>query len=125
MKGRRTDHDIAHGCFLFCGLAALLVSLMEKIPMDDVTAAGLGFFVAIPLVGLSFIALFIGIVLSIRPPRPWSLVVLTGMSVLFVAGLFSGGGPGEIYAVYGVVVVTISGVWFLITRKRVTNARND
>lgn len=125
MNGRRAEHDIAHACFLFCGLVALLFSLMAQIPMDDVTAAGLGFFVAIPLVGFSFIALFIGIVLSIRPPRPWSLVLLAGMSVLFVARLFSGGGAGEIFTAYGVVVVTISGAWFLIIRKRVTNARND
>jgi len=117
--------DLAYGCFLFSGLAALLVSLMGQIPMDDVTAAGLGFFVVIPLVGAWFIALVIGIVLSIRPPRHWALVILAVMSALFVSGLFIGVGQTEISIVYGVGVVAISGCWFLIIRKREDNVRGD
>ena len=125
MKGQRADYDRAYGCFLFCGLAALLGSLMEEIPKDEGTAALLGFFVAIPLVVASFAALVCGIVLSMKLPKHWSLVLLPGMSILFVAALFTGYGSTAISIVYGAGVVTVSGVWFLILRKRVDNARND
>jgi len=32
MKGRRVEYDLAYGCFLVCGLAALAGSLMEAVP---------------------------------------------------------------------------------------------
>lgn len=122
MKGRRAQYDLAYGCFLVCGLTALLGSLMEAIPKDEGTAALLGFFVAIPLVLASFAALVVGVGLCIRLPNRWPLVILSGMSVLFVAALLTGYGSTPFYyataIVYGVAVVTISGVWFLILRRR-------
>jgi uncharacterized membrane protein YuzA (DUF378 family) len=57
-------------------------------------------------------------------PKPWSLVLLSGMSVLFVAALLTGYGSMAISIVYGAGVVALSGVWFLKFRKRVANDRN-
>lgn len=125
MKGRRAEYDRAYGCFLFCGLAALVGSLMEVIPKDEGAAALLGFFVAIPLVVASFVALVGGIVLGMKLPKHWSLVLLPGMSILFVAALLTGYGSTAISIVYGAGVVSVSGVWFLILRKRMANDRND
>ena len=129
MKGRRVEYDLAYGLFLFCGLAALLGALMEAIPKDEGTAALLGFFVAIPLVIASFAALVGGIVLCMRLPKQWPLVILSGMSALFVAGLFIVNGSSAFYyaisIVYGAGVVAISGLSLLILRRRGgSNARN-
>ena len=125
MKGRRVEYDWTYGCFLFCGVAALLGSIMEALPKDEGTAALLGFFVAIPLAVASFVALVAGIVLCMQLPMHWQLVVLAGMSVLFVGALLTGYGSTSIAIVYGAAVVAISGVWFLILRERVPDARND
>ena len=125
MKGRRSKYDRAYGCFLICGLAALLGSIMEVVPKDEGTAALLGFFVAIPLALASFAALAVGIVMCTQLPMHWSRVVLSGMSVLFVAALFTGYGSIAIAIVYGAGVVAICGVWFLSLRERVADARND
>ena len=44
MKAGRLKYDFAYGCFLFCGMTALLVTLMGKAAKDDNTSALLGFF---------------------------------------------------------------------------------
>jgi hypothetical protein len=62
-----------------------------------------------------------GIVLGMKLPKHWSLVLLLGMSILFVVALFTGYGSTAISIVYGAGVVAVSGVWFLILRKRVAN----
>jgi hypothetical protein len=122
MNKRRGEYDLAYGCFLICGLAALLASLMEAVPKDAGTAALLGFFVAIPLVLVSFGALVVGIVQCIRLPNRRRLVILCGMSVLFVVALVTGHGSTAFYYVisitYGLAVAWISGAWFLILRRR-------
>jgi hypothetical protein len=122
MNERRGEYDLAYGCFLGCGLAALLGSLMEAVPKDAGTAALLGFLVAIPLVLVSFAAMVVGTVQCIRLPNRRRLVILSGMSVLFVVALVTGhGSEGFYYAIcitYGLAVVWISGAWFLILRRR-------
>ena len=57
MKKERLEYDPAYGCFLLCGLTALIISTIGAIPMDDNTAAGLGFLVAIPLAIASLLAM--------------------------------------------------------------------
>jgi hypothetical protein len=118
----RGEYDSAYGCFLFCGLAALLGSLMEAIPKDEGTTVLLGFFVAIPLAFASFLAFVGGIVFCLRLWKHWPLVLLSGMSALFVTALFTGYGSTAFYyaasVIYGAGVVVICGTWFVIYRRR-------
>ena len=122
MKGRRSEYDLAYGCFLFCGLTALTISAMSAIPMDSGTAGGLGFLVAIPLFLASLMTIVSGIVLSVRLWKDWPLITLFGMSVLFLAEFFTEYGSTAFYnalpVVYGVGVFAISGAWFLVVRRR-------
>jgi hypothetical protein len=116
-------YDLAYACFLFCGLAALIASVMEAIPKDDGTAALLGFFVAVPLVIASFAAIVTATVLSMQLWRHWPLLILCGVSVLAIAVfLMAEGVPKAFYyavaVLYGVSTVTVSGLWFLVLRRR-------
>ncbi len=70
---------------------------MGTLPMDDNTAASLGFLVAILLAIASLVAMVVGIVLSIRIWEDWSLVILSGMSLLFVAEMLAEYGPTALY----------------------------
>ena len=99
-----------------------MISAMSVIPMGSGMAGGLGFLVAIPLFLVSLAAMLVGIVQSLRFWKEWSLVILTGMSILFIAELVTEYGSTAFYnavpIVYGVGVVAISGVWFLVLRRR-------
>ncbi len=122
MKGRRPQYDLAYGCFLLCGLTALIISAMSALPMDSGTAGGLGFLVALPLFLTSLLAMVFGVVLSVRLWKDWSLVNLSGMSLLFIVELLTEVGSTAFYnavpVVYGIGVVVIFGVWFLVLRRR-------
>jgi hypothetical protein len=122
MKRMRSEYDLAHGCFLFCGLTALIIAAMSAIPMDDGTAGGLGFLVIIPLSLASLAAIVVGIVLSVRIWNEWALVILSGMSLLFIAEVFTEYGSTAFYnavpVAYGIGVTAISVVWFLVLRRR-------
>ena len=131
MKGRRSEYDRAYGYFLFCGFTALFISGMSAIPMTSGTAGGLGFLVAIPLFLASLAAMVGGMVLTVRLWNDWFLVSLSGMSLLFLAEIITEYGTTAFYnavpVVYGVGVVAISGVWFLVLRRRrfPPEARNE
>ena len=122
MKTGRLKYDFAYGCFLFCGMTALLVTLMGKAAKDDNTSALLGFFVAIPLVFASFAAMVAAFVLSVMLWRHWPLLILCALSVLSVAMMAMVHGSEAFYngvaIVYGVGVVAATGLWFLVLRKR-------
>lgn len=122
VKGSRSEYDLAYGCFLLCGLTALVISAMSVIPMDPGSAGGLGILVAVPLFLVSLAAMVSGLLLSVRLWKDWSLRILSGMSILFlVEFLFEYGSAGFYNAVtglYGVGVVAISGAWFVGVRKR-------
>lgn len=122
MKGRRSEYDLAYGCFLLCGLMVLIISAMSAIPMDSGIAGGLGFLVAIPLFLTSLVAMVSGLVLSVRLWKDRPLVILSGMSILFIAEFLTEYGSTAFYnavpVVYGVGVVAISSVWFLVLRRR-------
>lgn len=122
MKGKRSGYDLAHGCFLLCGSSALIISAMGAIPAASGTAGGLGFLVAIPLSLASLVAMVSGLVLTIRLWKDWSLIILSGMSLLFIAELLSEYGSAAFYnavpVVYGAGVVAISGAWILVLRRR-------
>ena len=122
MKTGRLKYDFAYGCFLFCGMTALLVTIIGKAAKDDNTSALLGFFVAIPLAFASFAAMVAALVLSMMLWRHWPLLILCSLTALSVAVIAmvhgSEGFYNSVAIVYGVGVVATTGLWFLVLRKR-------
>ncbi|OFW09457.1 MAG: hypothetical protein A3G20_07000 [Acidobacteria bacterium RIFCSPLOWO2_12_FULL_59_11] len=90
------------------------------IPMDPGTAGVLGFLVAIPLALASLAALVVGVVLSLLLWRHWPLLLLSGMTVLFVAEIIAEVGPAAFYNaapfLYGIGSLAICGIWFSVLR---------
>ncbi len=119
IRGNRSQYDVAYGCFLFCGLATLSISAVMYAPIDEGLKVFLLFW-ASPLILASLVVMLIGIVLSVRLWRHWALLILSIMSVLYVAEMVFEYGSSAFYnavpVVYGIGVVTICGVWFLILR---------
>lgn len=115
-------YDLAYGCFLFCGLVVLFLGILSFIPMDDGIAGGLGFLVFIPLSMASLVAMVVGIGFSIRFYHHWPLVVLSLLSVLFIAEVVTEYGPAMLYnavpILYGISACGFSLAWFLVLRKR-------
>ena len=122
----QSEYDIAYGCFLFSGVALLLISGFSYIPMDTGSAGGLGFLVLIPLFMASLGAMVVGIVYSVRLFNHWPLSILSLLSVLFVAEFFTEYGSATFYnlvpIVYGVMTCIFTGLWFGVLRKRRANA---
>ena len=121
MKAERLKYDFAYGCFLLSGMSALLITVIGKTAKDDNTSALLGFFVAIPLAFASFAAIVAALVLSIML-RHWPLLILSALTVLSVAVVAMVHGSEAFYnsaaILYGVGVVAMTGLWFLVLRKR-------
>jgi hypothetical protein len=120
------DFDIAYGSFLFCGVVALSISVLSYIPMDSGTAGVMGFLVFIPLSLASLAAIVVGIVLAIKLYHHWQLIILSVLSVMFVAEMITEYGSVMFYNMvpifYGVITCAFSLVWFGILRKRDRNA---
>jgi hypothetical protein len=122
MKTGRLKYDFAYGCFLFCGMTALLITIIGKAAKDDNTSALLGFFVAIPLAFASIAAMVAALVLSMMLWRHWPLLILSALTVLSVAVIAMVHGSEAFYnsaaILYGVGVVAMTGRWFLVLRRR-------
>ena len=122
MKTGRLKYDFAYGCFSFCGMTTLLITIIGKAAKDDSTSALLGFFVALPLAFASFAAMVAALVLSMMLWRHWPLLILSALTVLSVAVIAMVHGSEALYnsvaIAYGVGVVATTGLWFLILRKR-------
>jgi hypothetical protein len=118
----RFKYDLAYGCFLLCGASALVVGVMGSIPMNSGAAGVLGFLVAIPVAVASIAALVVGIVLSLLLWRHWPLLLLTGMTILFVAEIVTEAGTTALYNaapfLYGIGSLAICGIWFFVVRGR-------
>jgi hypothetical protein len=118
----RSKYDLAYGCFLLCGASALVIGVAGVIPMDSGAAGVLGYLVAIPLTLASLAALVAGIVLSLLLWRHWPLLLLSGMTILFVAEVIAGVGPAAIYNaapfLYGIGSLAICGIWFSVLRRK-------
>jgi hypothetical protein len=84
-------------------------------------AAGL-LFIFLPVILASYIAMLVGIVLSIRLWRHWPLIALAVLSVLHITETITGYGStafqNAVPVAYGVGVAAISGMWFLVLRSR-------
>ena len=117
---KRKD-DRAYACFFTCGTAIVVVSLLSLLPTNDGTAAGLGFFVAVPLgiVALSGLLAGLGYTIAAWPQAP--LIVLAVCSLLFIVEFFFEIGPGKFYNgvtfAYGMVAMAVPGWWFLSGRR--------
>ena len=122
MTESRRKYDIAYGCFLFSGVVALSISGLSFIPMDTGSAGGLGFLVLVPLSITLLVAMVVGIGCTIQLYYHWPLIVLSLLSVLFVAELVTEYGSAKFYNIvpilYGVITCVFSAAWFLVFRKR-------
>ena len=125
-KSNLRNYDVAYGSFLFCGLVALLTSVLSYIPMDSGTAGGIGFLVLIPLALASLGAMAVGIVQAIRYYRHWPLIILSVLTLLFLAEIVTEYGSVKFYnmapIIYGLCVCAICFAWFGFLRKRGDNA---
>ena len=105
---------------MICGASALVVGVIGAIPMDSGQAGVLGYLVAIPLALASIAALVLGVVLSLLLWRHWPLLLLAGMTFLFVAELISEAGPVAFYNaapfMYGIGSLAICSAWFFVVR---------
>ena len=125
MKGARFEYDLAYGCFLLWGLTVLSISVIRASYTDAEWAGGAGgiLLLLLPLILASFIAVLVGIVLSIRLWKHWPLLILAGISVLLTIMDFSTqygstAFRNAVSIVYGVGVAAMSGLWFLVLRRR-------
>ena len=102
---------LAYACFVLAAASSLAVGVVSYLPLSTTTLTGLGFFVAIPLVLASAVALIAGIVLSVVV-RSAPLLVLSALSVLLVVEFFGEYGPVWFYnaapIVYGAAVIGIA-----------------
>jgi hypothetical protein len=118
----RSKYDLAYGCFLLCGASALVVGVLSATPMDSGAAGGLGFLVAIPLALASIVALVVGIVLALLLWKHWPLLLLAGMTILFVTEIVTEAGPVAFYnavpLLYGIGSLVICGIWFSVLRAK-------
>ena len=137
MKDTLRKYDVAYGCFLFCGVVVLFLnSLYYVFAIDEETAIYLAVVVAIPLTMVSLGVMVVGIGFSIWLYHHWPLVVLSLLSVLFIAEVFTEYGPvlfiADIFMftgygpalydaapiLYGLSACGFSLRWFLFLRKR-------
>lgn len=105
------------------------MSAVEAELPDHNTALVLVFFLVVPLLLLSFVAMLTGIVLTFFNWKQWPLVLLSGMSILISSALATKFGSTIViykfvtvlYALtvaYGFVVLAITGVWFFALRQK-------
>jgi hypothetical protein len=124
MKIRWLKHDVAYGCFLLWALTVIALDVLMASFTDNELAQGAGaiILVLLPFLGASFIAMLVGIVLSIFLWKHWPLIIIAGSSVLFVTVYFTEFGSTAfreaVPLVYGIGVAAMSGVWFLFLRRR-------
>ncbi len=126
MQAKQRVYDLAYGCFLFCGLTVFSMSVIRRSYTDAEWAGGAAglLFILLPVIVASYIAMLIGIVVSIRLWRHWSLLTLAGISVLHITESIIGYGStafqNAVPFAYGVGVAAMSGRWFLVLRRRCT-----
>lgn len=127
MKGGPFKYDLAYGCFTFCGLFALIMSAIEAgLPNHDI-AVGLGFLILVLMIPLMLTlggAMLTGVALSLHLWKHWPLLVLSAMSVGVVATMeMTEFGSTKLFyksvaVVYGILVFVVSGLWFVVLRRR-------
>jgi len=123
VSGKPASTDRAYAAFSVCGVAGIVVSLLGFIPMDAGTAEGLGFLVALPLGVASLGGALYGIGFSLRYRRDRILLVLSATTLALVAGMFVAGTTSALLfnvlpVAYGLVVLPVTGRYFVMERRR-------
>ncbi len=119
---RLWQYDLAYGCFVFCGLVALLIGIFTFMPFGFGSAGGFGYLLLIPLTAMSLGAMLLGLVFALRLYRHWPLALLALASLLFVAEIVTEFGSVFLFniapLIYGVLACGLGGNWFFALRKR-------
>jgi hypothetical protein len=122
-----SKQDVAYGCFLVWALTVLAAAGVRATFTEDDLAQGAGAIVLVflPFLAAAFIAMLVGVVLSIRLWRHWPLPVISGCTVLVIAMYSTEFDSSSIQRAvpiaYGVGVAAVSGYWFLNLRRRQTS----
>src|SRR5213593_4592301 len=96
----RRKRDIAYGCFLFPAALCLITAIAGAVPMNDANAAGIGFFVLIPLGLVALVAILIGVFCSIVFCKDGVLPILSVLTLIMVAVVVLEVGKVELYGLY-------------------------
>jgi len=120
---QRKKHDRAYLFFIFPGLASLAAALGGMVPMDTGSAAGLGFFVLIPLALVGLITVPVGIYYSVVFWRDGVLPCLSILTILLFVEITSEAGSAAFYnattgPVYGLASLGLEASWFFWRRWR-------
>ncbi len=130
-SAKRTKIDIAHACFLWIALVVFVFLAIEIVgkkmmTVSDVTAAGIGFFILIPLSFAAMTAGLVGIIFSLVIWRDWRLHVLSALTIflpfMFLAyddsKLIGGRTLIGVAALYVIASILFTTRWFAFVRKR-------
>lgn len=114
----RSKHDIAYGCFLVPMAACLIAAIGGAVRMNDANAAGIGFFVLIPLTLASLAAIPVGVFYSILC-RDGFVLLLSALTLILIAAFIAGAESIMEFggAVYGILVLIIEGRWWFFRRR--------
>ena len=124
MKTGRLKYDFAYGCFLLCGVTVLSLIGLRASYTDAEWSGGAGglLLIFLPVILAAGVAMLVGIALGIQLWRHWPLIALAGMSVLFITESLIGYGSvtlqNAVSIAYGAGATAMSGLWFLVLRKR-------
>ena len=117
-----TNHHLAYLCFLPPTILSLISGLLKLIPVETGTAGGIGFLVLIPLTLLSIVSIPVGMALSVRYRRDYTLLILSFLTVLYLVEFATEAGTVKFYnsilSLYGLLNSLILVWWFLFRRKR-------
>jgi len=114
----RSQHDLAYGCFLVPMAACLTAAIGGAVRMSDANAAGIGFFVLIPLTLASLAAIPVGVFYSILC-KDGFLLLLSTLTLILIAA-FIGGAESIMEfggAVYGILVLIVEARWWFFRRR--------
>ena len=116
--------DIPYGCFLLAGATSLAMGLIRASYTDAEWSGGAGaiFLLILPVILAAFVAMLVGIVLTVWLWREWPLPLLAALSIVAILGSLVGIIPARIEnavpTIYGAVTCAICAVWFLFSRWR-------
>jgi len=111
-------HDMAYACFLVPWAAAVIGVIPNVVKISDANAAGIGFFVLIPLSMLALVTVPVGIFYSIVFWRDGVLPLLSIVTIGMMAIIF-GTDLADYYGwLYAVLVMILEGSWFLLRRRK-------
>jgi hypothetical protein len=120
-KSNIRNYDIAYACFTFCGGVALFIGVLSFVPMGTGTAGGIGILIMVPLSIASIGAMIAGLVYTVILFKHWPFVLLSLLSLLFIAEVVTEFGPVVFYnlvpVIYGIITSIFGFLWFTAGRK--------